>query len=382
MARSVEDLKAEHPEWNVVKTIDAPNGGTWAVGADGGVFALDGAPYLKSYNDLPPEARQGGRTFTDIKTNDRGGYTIYDQGNETGYRFEDPAFGKTTTTKTDTPKTDTSVAAASARGSLQEMAKTYGLDAGFIERMYGVWLNTKDMNSVYADMVNDPAYKARFPGMDALRQKGRIISEDAYLAIERQATQTMRYYGLPAGFYDSPDDFGKLIGGEVSPKELEDRIMMAGTAAYSTDPSLRQQLERFGVSSGDLTAYFLDPPTAEEFITRKNVFQEAQIGVGSQRSGFGLLTKDEAARLRDAGLSADQAAAALGQQVGAKDLTAATLDEATGGTAALGRGALISAAAQDKAAQAEIDRRTRSRQARFEGGGGAAGIGRGTSGLG
>ena len=50
----------------------------------------------------------------------------------------------------------------SARGAVEALAAQFGLDVGFVERMWTNWLTNKDMNTVYAEMVKDPAYKARF----------------------------------------------------------------------------------------------------------------------------------------------------------------------------------------------------------------------------
>lgn len=57
----------------------APNGGVWVVTRDGGVRAYRNAPFHGSYPGLPPEARQGDRTFVDISDRDDGqeGYMLH-----------------------------------------------------------------------------------------------------------------------------------------------------------------------------------------------------------------------------------------------------------------------------------------------------------------
>lgn len=69
-----------------VDALAAPGGGVWVLTRDGGVRAYHGAPFFGSYPGLPPEARQGERSFVALEHNDRGGYTLISSGNET-YAF-------------------------------------------------------------------------------------------------------------------------------------------------------------------------------------------------------------------------------------------------------------------------------------------------------
>ena len=57
----------------------APNGGVWVLTRDGGVRAYRNAPFHGSYPGLPPEGRQGTRTFVDISERDDGqeGYMLH-----------------------------------------------------------------------------------------------------------------------------------------------------------------------------------------------------------------------------------------------------------------------------------------------------------------
>lgn len=64
-----------------VDAVCAPGGGVWVLTRDGGVRAYD-APFHGSYPGLPPEGRQGERTFVAIEPNDRGGYDLISAGNE------------------------------------------------------------------------------------------------------------------------------------------------------------------------------------------------------------------------------------------------------------------------------------------------------------
>lgn len=73
----IEDTDGREEMSEPVEALCAPNGGAWVLTRDGGIRAYKGAPYLGSYPGLPPEARQGERTFVDLTPNDRGGYDLH-----------------------------------------------------------------------------------------------------------------------------------------------------------------------------------------------------------------------------------------------------------------------------------------------------------------
>jgi hypothetical protein len=387
----VAALQAAHPEWNIVDAKEAPGGGIWAVGADGGVFALNGANFFGSYHSarLAPHRNDPNRRFTGIEVTESGGYRILtDNPAEAGYEFWNENPTPTAPAATSPPAAalpaggDPALSAEgiSARAVLDNLAQTYKLDSAFVERMWQNWLANKDINRVYADMVNDPAYKARFPGMDGLRAQGRVISESEYIDNERSYAGVMQYYGLPSGFYDDPSDFGKFIAGGVSPKEFDERVSMAARATISVPVELREELGRY-IDQGDLIAYFLDPPTAEAFVQRSAYFNQATIGAAARTSGFGMLTKEETARLSSLGITEEQA----GQRFGEVAEIAPLFEETAGETRAgseLGRTEQVGMVEGSATARTAVERRRQSRRAAFEGGGGAAGGGAGATGLG
>ncbi len=64
-----------------VDALAAPGGGCWVLTRDGGVRAYHGAPFKGSYPGLPPEQRQGERTFVAIEALGSG-YRLRSSGNE------------------------------------------------------------------------------------------------------------------------------------------------------------------------------------------------------------------------------------------------------------------------------------------------------------
>ena len=203
-----------------------------------------------------------------------------------------------------------------AKDRLTTLLASYGLEglAGFIDRRIMADVSEEQ---VMVELYDQPEYQQRFPGMAALRKAGRTITEKEYMANERAMTQTARFFDLPKGFYDSPDDFGALLGKEVSPKEYQDRLQVGQDLARSLNPAVRSQLiEFYGVGEGDLTAFVLDADRALPLI-QKQAKAAQFVGIG-RAAGFTL-----------GGMTAQQAENIAGTESYAK-LSEAELSKALG----------------------------------------------------
>ena len=154
-------------------------------------------------------------------------------------------------------------------------------------------MNDTSTEDLLIKLYDQPAYKARFPGMEALRKKNRTITEAEYIKIENQYAETLRFFDLPAGFYDDRQTFGKLIGNEVSAKELQDRAQVAQDISKTTNPEIRQALKDFyNVGEGAVTAYFLDSDKALPLIQKQA--KSAQIAGIAKQAGFAAFGSTEA----------------------------------------------------------------------------------------
>jgi hypothetical protein len=173
-----------------------------------------------------------------------------------------------------------------ASDRLSSMFAGYGLEtlAGFISRRIMADVS-EDM--LMPELYDQPEYQLRFPGMKALRGKGKTITEAEYIKDEKAFAQTARFFDVPVGFYDSPDDFGKLIGNLVSPKEFQDRLQVGQDLARSMSPGVRTQLqELYNVGEGGITAYVLDADRALPLI-QKQAKAAQFVGFGREK-GFKL----------------------------------------------------------------------------------------------
>src|SRR5688500_10666247 len=110
-----------------------------------------------------------------------------------------------------------------AREIIQQFLEPLGLGS-LAERLWQRQLEVNDLDRVFLELEDYDEFKARFPAFHALRDAGRAISVGQYVGLERTFKQIFASAGLPRGMYDQPDDFAELIGGEVSPQEVADRV--------------------------------------------------------------------------------------------------------------------------------------------------------------
>lgn len=278
----------------------------------------------------------------------------------------------------DTPPTGLTSAQRSAKAMIQDALGRWNLSS-LGDKLWNQYLQGAPMEQVLGvNLRQEQDYKTRFAGMEALAKKGRAISEAQYLDLERTYAQMFRTYGLPPAMYDSPDDYAKLIAGEVAPTEIRDRLQLASAAATRAPQEVRDELSRlYGVDQGALTAFYLDPDKTLPVLTQQ--FQAGTLAATARRTGYGALSRTEAERLASLGITEDQAAKGFGELTRSAELMTAlpgsgedTIDRATGQAAVFeGRADAIE----------RLNKRAEQRRAAFAGGGGFAAGREGISGL-
>jgi hypothetical protein len=269
----------------------------------------------------------------------------------------------------------------SARGILDATLARAGLPASLGDRLWNeeyLGKGTPAQTIVDVILPQTPEFKTAYPAYDTLFQKGRPITVKEYQGLVGSYTGLMQRYGLPESFWDETTDFTAWIGGEVSPAEVEARVKIASAASLTAPPEVRDALSQYyGIKPGDLTAYWLNPEKALPIIQQQ--FATAEVGGAATRTGFnaafGTLTREEAERLSGIG-------AGTAEQFGGMAQLAPLFAETAEETVDIGRAEALGAIGQEAGAQETIRRRKAAREARFAGGGGAAGIGGRESGLG
>ena len=160
-------------------------------------------------------------------------------------------------------------------------------------------------------------YKKRFAANAARIGKGlRALSEAEYLSLEDGYQSIMRNYGLPASYsakgeLGRQEGFEKFIAGDVSPAELEERVITAQRRVLDAAPEVTTALRQFypDINNGDILAYTLDPEKGLTEIKRK--ITAAEIGGAALAAGLGTSLTD-AEYLRRYGVTVETAKAGYG----------------------------------------------------------------------
>jgi len=137
-------------------------------------------------------------------------------------------------------------------------------------------------------------YQDRFKANEFRIKNGfAAIDEATYLGLEDKYQSIMQNYGLPASYYErgalgKQAGFENLIGGNVDPVTLEERIM-EGQKVLKGSKEIKDAISQFypDVTNGDILAYVLDTKNALSEIKRK--VSAAEIG-GAALKQTGLTT--------------------------------------------------------------------------------------------
>ena len=197
-----------------------------------------------------------------------------------------------------------------AKDSVLKMFQNTGLGAGFIDslnkaidKVYEENIMPTDaqiLNSIY----DSEAYKTRFAANETIAQRmkdgkgrpgDRLLTPYEYIQAEKGYETILREAGLPTGFYDTQDDFRRLIENSVSSAELTDRVNIARNALQNADVQTKQALKNYyGWTEGELTAYLLDSEKAFDLVNSKfkytteeakQMYGAAEIGGAALRAG-------------------------------------------------------------------------------------------------
>lgn len=199
-----------------------------------------------------------------------------------------------------------------AKDAVMKMFENTGLGATFIksltdaiDRVYEQNVMPTDeqiLNSIYSS----DAYKTRFAANETIKKRmaegagmpgDRLLSPREYIAAETGYREILQNANLPVGFYDTQDDFTKLIENSISTAELTERVNIAQNALNNADKNIVDALKNYyGMSTGDLTAYLLDKDKAFNVINSryqytteeaKKIYGAAEIGGAAGRAGMG-----------------------------------------------------------------------------------------------
>ncbi len=202
-----------------------------------------------------------------------------------------------TTTAPTTATTGTTTTADKSAIDEKAMLAPYGLQ-GLAEWAWEQWKGGISEDALWLQIRQRPEYKIRFPAMEELAKQGNAITEANYIIQEVAYKKVMHAYGLPLGFYDSPDDFGEMISGHVSAEELGSRVQVFSTAVLGDTETLNQLRTLYadqgvpGSAESDLLAYYLDPDRALPILEMQ--YSAARFSAAAAKSGYGQLSASQA----------------------------------------------------------------------------------------
>lgn len=151
------------------------------------------------------------------------------------------------------------------------------------------------------------AYKERFAGNAARTKNGyAALSEAEYLATEdRLQTVIRRYVG--SGTYDTKANLEKWISSDVSPQELNDRMVIYQEAYQRWGQMERDAWANQGFTPADAIKALMDPKVDENTLKRNaQIYSLGAASVQAYRDDRAL-DRTRLDRMASAGVSADEA---------------------------------------------------------------------------
>lgn len=263
-----------------------------------------------------------------------------------------------------------------AKARLEQLLAAYGL-GGLGDWAWNMLLDGHSETTILQELRKRPEYRARFPAIDELRQRGRAISEGEYIGLERSYVQISRAYGLPETFYDQPEDFAGFIANEMAPTEFEDRLQLWRQVAddRAADPANATVLDELGrlygitPDSGEWLALVVDSDRALPTLERQA--RAARVGREALNTGFGRLSVGEAERV-GAVASPEAAREGFGALAQSRQLFAPLPGREQSEQTVSRDDQLGAAFDSDQQALEQIRRQRERRTAEFAGGGGFA----------
>ena len=261
-----------------------------------------------------------------------------------------------------------------ARSSMNAVLATYGL-SDLAEYVYNEIIVKETVNINNPDAIifairEQPAYQKRFSANKERVKNGfDELDPASYIALEDQYRATLSANGMPVSFYNSKDDFDAMIGGSVSPAELQGRIQEGYRAVQDADPEVKRQMrELYGVAEGDLAAYFIDPNRMKPLLVAadyKRQAEAAKIAARASESAGIQLTGGLAEDLARRGVTEGQAQAGFTEIGKLGELTT----QLSGETALSQEQIIGQQFGTDTQAALELEKRRRRRVGEFAGGG-------------
>ena len=147
------------------------------------------------------------------------------------------------------------------------------------------------------------SWQARFPGNQARIAAGlNPIDPATYIANETAYKQVMTMAGIPASSPLMQTSYlGNLMGQDISPAEVQQRVSNATSAILNEDPMVIAQLQsQFGLSQSSLVSHLLDPTVTAPVIQQE--YNAATIAAEAARAGVAITVGNTGGNVQGGGL--------------------------------------------------------------------------------
>ena len=268
--------------------------------------------------------------------------------------------------------------ATSAQDIIEMFLKPYGLDS-LASWAWGEYLSSGLTSAdsftpiLKAKLPQQQAFIDRFPAYNDMLKAGKGISIDQYVTYEKNISDAASLYGLPKSFVADRTYVADILKAGVSANEFAARAQIARDNSLLAPPETKQALQSlYGVTPGDLTAYWMDPDKALPILQQQAT---AAAVAGAGLANGVAVDRATAERIGAMGYSDAQVRSGFGSAAGQQALS-------TGNGETVSQQQLVDAQFGNVAAQQAVQRVQQGHVAQFQQGGGAQTVQSGVSGLG
>lgn len=201
-----------------------------------------------------------------------------------------------------------SVSPGGAYDEIVAIFQQYGLDE-LAQTVLQLVQDGYEGNALTLQLQESEPYKKRFAGNELRKKNGLpVLTPAEYLEVEVGYRQAIQAYGLDPR-YGEQSYLANLMGKDLSPREVSERIGLAGAAARTADPNLKAAMrEYYGVADEDLLDYFLDEELGSEILKKQAVASEVGAAAAAARA---RLSRSTAELLAERGIGGTQIAGSL-----------------------------------------------------------------------
>lgn len=171
----------------------------------------------------------------------------------------------------------------SAFQTLSSRFAQYGLSS-LVNKIKELVIDGATETTITLALQETPEYKARFAANEERARKGlAVLTPAEYIAVEDTYRQVLRSYGLNS--FDNDNFVRQFIANDVSPTELNTRVVTAVQRVKMADPAVARTLrDYYNIDDTDLIAFTLSPESQLPEIERK--VTTAEIGAAARTQGL------------------------------------------------------------------------------------------------